>query len=104
MGRQVKRVCVHIGLQKTGPSFLQDVFFHSRELLAHPPDRRGRTTPHGLNEVLRRIKQEHSDLPVILATARDSDEERTAALAAGAEDYVVKPWSLSRLEQRIREL
>jgi two-component system, OmpR family, response regulator len=60
----------------------------------------------GLNglEVLRRIKLEHSDLPVILATARDSNEEQKAALAAGADEYVVKPWSLSRLEQRIREL
>lgn len=55
-------------------------------------------------EVLRRIRLDDSELPVILATARDSDQERGAALAAGADDYFVKPWSLSRLEQRIREL
>jgi two-component system, OmpR family, response regulator len=55
-------------------------------------------------DVLRQIRLQDAALPVILCTARDSEEERAAGLAAGANDYFVKPWSLARLENSIREL
>jgi two-component system OmpR family response regulator len=55
-------------------------------------------------EVLRRIRLQDIALPVIVCTACDSEEERASALAAGANDYVVKPWSLACLERRIRQL
>ena len=43
-----------------------------------------------------------SSVPVIVATARDDDEATVAALDAGADDYVVKPFSAEALDARIR--
>jgi len=43
-----------------------------------------------------------SAVPVIIASARDDDPSLVAALDAGADDYVVKPYSVSQLEARIR--
>jgi two-component system OmpR family response regulator len=55
-------------------------------------------------EVLRRIRLLHPAVVVVLSTARDSDEDRAAGLAAGADDYLVKPYLLVDLEHRLREL
>lgn len=43
-----------------------------------------------------------SDVPVIVATARDDDESAIRLLDAGADDYVVKPYAVDHLEARIR--
>jgi DNA-binding response OmpR family regulator len=43
-----------------------------------------------------------SPVPVIVATARDDDPSLVACLDAGADDYVVKPYSVPQLEARIR--
>lgn len=43
-----------------------------------------------------------SQVPVIVATARDDDPSTVAALDAGADDYVVKPFSAEQLDARIR--
>lgn len=43
-----------------------------------------------------------SAVPVIVATARDDDSEAVRLLDAGADDYVVKPYSASQLDARIR--
>jgi len=43
-----------------------------------------------------------STVPVIIATARDDDPTLVAALDAGADDYVVKPFTTAQLEARIR--
>src|SRR4051794_16354205 len=43
-----------------------------------------------------------SAVPVIVATARDDDTSVVRALDAGADDYVVKPFSSGQLEPRIR--
>ena len=59
---------------------------------------------YGGLEVLRRIRLLHPRPVVVLSTARDSDEDRTAGFAAGADDYLVKPYSLGELENRLREL
>jgi DNA-binding response OmpR family regulator len=40
--------------------------------------------------------------PVIVATARDEDTATVAALNAGADDYVVKPFSAEQLDARVR--
>lgn len=45
-----------------------------------------------------------SDVPVIVATARDDDAEIVRLLDAGADEYVVKPFSGAELEARIRAL
>jgi DNA-binding response OmpR family regulator len=43
-----------------------------------------------------------SAVPVIVATARDEEQEVVRALDAGADDYVVKPFSAEHLDARIR--
>ncbi len=43
-----------------------------------------------------------SDVPVIVATARDEEASMVRLLDAGADDYVVKPYSAAQLEARIR--
>lgn len=43
-----------------------------------------------------------SAVPVIVATARDDESEVVRLLDAGADDYVVKPYSASQLDARIR--
>jgi DNA-binding response OmpR family regulator len=43
-----------------------------------------------------------SRVPVIVATARDDDPSLVACLDAGADDYVVKPYSVPQLEARVR--
>jgi len=43
-----------------------------------------------------------TEVPVIVATARDDDAEVVATLDAGADDYVVKPYSAAQLDARIR--
>ena len=45
-----------------------------------------------------------SQLPVIIATARDDDAEIVRLLDAGADEYVVKPYSGAELEARVRAL
>src|SRR4051794_6842110 len=43
-----------------------------------------------------------SQVPVIVATARDDDDSVVQALDAGADDYVLKPFQAGQLEARIR--
>ena len=43
-----------------------------------------------------------SEVPVIVATARDDEAEIVRLLDHGADDYVVKPYSAAQLEARIR--
>lgn len=51
---------------------------------------------------LLRMLRAVSRLPVIVATARDGDAEMIRLLDAGADDYVVKPYSAAQLDARIR--
>lgn len=53
------------------------------------------------SEVLRMVRA-ISDVPVIVATARDDEAEIVALLDAGADDHVVKPFSGAQLEARVR--
>lgn len=53
-------------------------------------------------EVLRRLRQRRPTLPVIVLTAKDAVADRVANLEAGADDYLVKPFSFSELLARIR--
>jgi two-component system KDP operon response regulator KdpE len=52
-------------------------------------------------EVCRRLR-EWTDLPVIVLSAHDNDPEKVAALDAGADDYLTKPFSVEELLARIR--
>jgi len=55
-------------------------------------------------EVLRRLRARKSRVPVLVATARDSVDQRIAGLDAGADDYVLKPFVLEEVLARIRAL
>ena len=52
--------------------------------------------------VLRKVKAEHPELPIILLTARSSEVDRVLGLELGADDYVVKPFSLRELIARVK--
>lgn len=43
-----------------------------------------------------------SEVPVIIATARDDEEEIVRVLGAGADDYLVKPFTARQLDARVR--
>ena len=53
------------------------------------------------SEALRMIRA-ISDVPVVVATARDDEADIVAVLDAGADDYVVKPYSADHLAARLR--
>lgn len=52
-------------------------------------------------EVCRRLRADRPDLPVVMLTARGTEEDRIAGLEVGADDYVVKPFSPRELVLRI---
>ena len=52
-------------------------------------------------DVTRRLR-EWSDVPIIVISARDSEQDKVAALDAGADDYLTKPFGTSELLARIR--
>lgn len=53
-------------------------------------------------DFLKRLRQAGDATPVIVLTARDQISDRIAALDAGADDYLVKPFDLFELSARIR--
>lgn len=53
-------------------------------------------------ELCRRLRATGNKIPVILLTAKDEVSDRVAGLDAGADDYVVKPFSIEELLARIR--
>nr|WP_281249258.1 response regulator transcription factor [Tessaracoccus bendigoensis] len=55
-------------------------------------------------EVMRRIRTEQPDVPVIFLTAKDGVTDRIAGLTAGGDDYVTKPFSLEEVIARLRGL
>ena len=54
--------------------------------------------------VLRSLRSRKERIPVLIATARDSIQQRIEGLDAGADDYVLKPYDLAELLARIRAL
>jgi DNA-binding response OmpR family regulator len=55
-------------------------------------------------DVLRSLRSRKQRVPVLIATARDSVQQRIEGLDAGADDYVLKPYDLDELLARIRAL
>lgn len=53
-------------------------------------------------EVCRRLRTTGDKVPVVLLTAKDEVSDRVAGLDAGADDYVVKPFSIEELLARVR--
>ena len=53
-------------------------------------------------EVCRALRAEHCAIPVIMLTARDEEIDRVLGLELGADDYVVKPFSVRELLARVK--
>lgn len=53
-------------------------------------------------EVLRRVRRENNQTPIILLTARDMVHDKVSGLDLGANDYVTKPFQIEELLARIR--
>ncbi|MBJ6724474.1 response regulator [Geomesophilobacter sediminis] len=52
-------------------------------------------------EVIRRVR-EWSQVPIIVLSVRDSEDDKVGALDAGADDYLIKPFSVGELQARMR--
>ena len=55
-------------------------------------------------EALREIKREAPAQPVIMVTAKDTEIDKVVGLELGADDYLVKPFSVRELVSRIKAL
>jgi two-component system response regulator MprA len=55
-------------------------------------------------EVCRRLREAGDRTPIILLTAYDGDGDRAGGIEAGADDYLVKPFALEELVDRVRAL
>ena len=53
-------------------------------------------------DILRKIRTAKKDTAVLVATARDAISDRVIGLDAGADDYIIKPYSLDELMARAR--
>ncbi|ACU53512.1 two component transcriptional regulator, winged helix family [Acidimicrobium ferrooxidans DSM 10331] len=54
--------------------------------------------------LLRRLREERNDVPVLLLTAKDAVEDRVQGLQLGSDDYVTKPFSLAELVARVEAI
>lgn len=52
-------------------------------------------------DILKFLRSEHIETPVIIITARDEIEERALGLDLGADDYLTKPFQLLELRARV---
>ncbi len=53
-------------------------------------------------EVCRRLRASHNHVPIILLTAKDEVSDRVTGLDSGADDYIIKPFSLEEFLARVR--
>lgn len=53
-------------------------------------------------EVLKRVKEKHAGIRVIMVTALETSEKIEKALKSGADNYITKPLSLEYLEKDVR--
>lgn len=55
-------------------------------------------------ELVRTLRVRQVDVPVLVISARDSAQDKAAALAAGSDGYLVKPFGLVELRDRVTAL
>ncbi|NIW86498.1 MAG: response regulator, partial [Gammaproteobacteria bacterium] len=55
-------------------------------------------------DVCRQLRAEGRRMPILMLTARDEEVDKVLGLELGADDYVVKPYSLRELLSRVRAL
>ena len=58
---------------------------------------------HG-TEVLKRLRQVNTEVPVLVLTARDAVADKIANFEAGADDYLTKPFAFAELAVRVKAL
>jgi len=55
-------------------------------------------------DICNTMRKSHNNTPVIMLTAKDSVEDRLTGFESGADDYLIKPFSLDELEARIKAI
>lgn len=60
----------------------------------------------GMNgiEVVKAMRRENITIPVLLLTAKDTEDDKVLGLDTGADDYLTKPFSVKELSARIRSI
>ncbi len=53
-------------------------------------------------EVCRRIRSGGEEMPILMVTAREDENDRVLGLELGADDYITKPFSMRELQARVR--
>ena len=97
--RALEREGFEVGEAETGQGALDSVASEGADCVlldVHLPDMSG-------FEVLAQLRRS-SDVPVILVTGAHSESERVIGLDLGADDYVVKPFSVRELAARVRSV
>jgi DNA-binding response OmpR family regulator len=56
------------------------------------------------SELLRRVRQSHPALPILVLTARDATEDKVKHFESGADDYLTKPFDFAELVVRLKAL
>ena len=59
--------------------------------------------PNGL-EICRKVRQNHSYVPILLLTSRATELDRVLGLDIGADDYITKPFSVMELIARVKAI